>query len=320
MRTLDDLERGIAAALQINGRASFRSIAGVLGANERTVTRAGQALLNEGVVGVTGLRAHSGAVLLRTACTIGAAKIACLGVAQRPECTFAYTVTGDVDMVAELTVPTSRMSSLINNELVALPGIARMETFPVLKYFRTVANWRLGVLDAEQIRALRPRDFGTISTLGREPETEHAADNRIVEALRADGRISAERVAREVGVSETTARRRIDWLLERQVVQLRALVEPAAVGLPVEALLWLKLSPARLEEAGQAFARHPRVRYAAAVAGAAQLVVNVTASTVQEFYAFLTHPDWASMLDDVVISMVTGARKRGGWLLPPLDG
>ena len=52
-QTLDALDRQIAVALQVNGRALWRAIARCLDAPERTVTRRGQAMLDSGVVKVS---------------------------------------------------------------------------------------------------------------------------------------------------------------------------------------------------------------------------------------------------------------------------
>lgn len=52
---LDALDRRIAAALQIDGRASWRRIASALGEPERKVARRGLRLLESGRVSVTGL-------------------------------------------------------------------------------------------------------------------------------------------------------------------------------------------------------------------------------------------------------------------------
>lgn len=49
-------------------------------------------------------------------------------------------------------------------------------------------------------------------------------------------------VAALLSCSDATARRRIEQLLARGVLRIRAVVEPAVVGLPVETLVWIRVT------------------------------------------------------------------------------
>jgi DNA-binding Lrp family transcriptional regulator len=138
-----------------------------------------------------------------------------------------------------------------------------------------------------------------------------------VEALCADGRVSFEALARRVGVSEATARRRCEWLLANNQVQLRVVVEPAALGLAVEALLWIRAAPHQVERLGRSLAGLPTVRYAAALAGDYQIVADVTAPDLPSLYRLITASEWAAQASGVDVSMLLDARKRGGRIMRP---
>ncbi len=63
-------------------------------------------------------------------------------------------------------------------------------------------------------------------------------DRDIVAALVADGRMSINRLAAEVGVGRSTAYQRVERLTSEGVIQgFTAVVDPAAVGRPVAALI-----------------------------------------------------------------------------------
>lgn len=134
--------------------------------------------------------------------------------------------------------------------------------------------------------------------------------------LTEDGRASVESIARRVRVSETTASRRLDWLLRNRRVAIRTLVEPASVNLPLEAFLWIKAAPGKVERLGQALATRSEVRYAAAVAGDCQIVANVTLPDANALYRFVTDAGWADDADIIESTMLLQARKRGGRLIP----
>ncbi|GAA3710525.1 AsnC family transcriptional regulator [Zhihengliuella alba] len=316
MDALDELERRIVAALQINPRASWRTVAAALGEHERSVARRGAELLDGGRVAAVGIRAREASLLVRARCVPGSAPVTAESLANRADSSFSYMVTGSTDVVAEILTTRGQLAHLLSVELATTPGVARAETLPVLKYFRTIRSWRVGALTPHESEAMGE---------GRRPEANDrptdrplsAQDQDIVGCLISNARMSFEEIARRSGVSETTARRRVDWLLANDVVQLRVLVEPAAVGLPLEALVWLRVAPDRLERIGQSLRRDPRVRYAAALAGSSQLVVDVTLATSEDLYRFVTESEWSSGVESFDISMVVRARKRGGRLNDP---
>ncbi len=314
-RTLDELEQCIVAALQVDGRASWRRIAVVLGKPERTVARHGADLLASGVVSVVGLRTRPASVLLRLECTPGTSRVTAEALAQRRDSTFSYLMTGGSDCLAELLFDPQDLGRILATEVPAIVGLVRAVSYPVLRYFRTIRGWRSGLLSDVQIAALqseftvdslRPGDSGGLGS----------QDVRILDALTEDGRASIESIARRAGVSETTARRRTEWLLRNSLVHLRALVEPQALGLPVEAVLWIKAAPGKVEKIGRALGSQPAVRYAAAVAGDCQLVADVPLPDQDGLYRFITDSSWVADADSIESTLLLQARKRGGRLLP----
>ncbi|MER7185249.1 Lrp/AsnC family transcriptional regulator, partial [Streptomyces hyaluromycini] len=65
---MDPLDLRVIAALQVNGRASWRSVAQALGEGERTVARRGTRLLESGLVRVVGLENFAETVVVRLRC------------------------------------------------------------------------------------------------------------------------------------------------------------------------------------------------------------------------------------------------------------
>ncbi|MBB2995596.1 Lrp/AsnC family transcriptional regulator [Paeniglutamicibacter cryotolerans] len=314
-RTLNDLERLIIAALQIDGRATWRKIATVLEEPERTVARHGAELLSSGVVTVAGMGVRSSTTLLRLECSPGTSRVAAEALAQRPDTTYSYLMTGGADAVAELNLDPAAVSSVLTTEIPATVGLVRAVSYPVLRYFRTIRGWRSGLLTDAQSRAMDNEfTFDGTDLSSREPLSEQ--DERIIAVLVEDGRASLESIARRVRISETTAGRRVDWLLRNNRVTVRTLVEPAAMGLPVEAFLWIRSAPSRVEKVGQALALRREVRYAAAVAGDYQLVANVTVPDTAALYSFITDPAWADDAYGIDSTILLQARKRGGRLIP----
>ncbi|WP_225080757.1 Lrp/AsnC family transcriptional regulator [Streptomyces sp. CoT10] len=312
---LDGLDRRIVAALQIDGRASWRRIAGALGEPERKVARRGLRLLESGDVAVRGLVVRGETVILRMTCRPGAVRDAAVAAARRADCIFSYALAGPVDCVAELQCPPGRLAPLMLDEVPALPGLVSQSVSPVLRYFRTVHEWSPGILDAGEVEALGGPS-GIVDGLAL-PDIEVGPEElAILGALAEDGRRTHEDLAAVAGVSVATARRRVETLTREGLVSIRAAVEPALLGLPVEALLWIKVRPDEVEKVGRLLVESPLVRYAAVVMGEHQLLVDVTQPSKAALHAFLTASPWVRHVEAVQSHLVVESFKRSGVEFP----
>ncbi|MDI3387767.1 AsnC family transcriptional regulator [Streptomyces sp. B-S-A8] len=316
---LDALDRRIIAALQIDGRASWRRIAAALGEPQRTVARRGLHLLESGQVTVTGLVARGETAIVRLTCRPGAAREAALAAAARTDTIFSYVLSGAPDCVAEVQCPPGELARLMVDEVPARPELRAQEVAPVLRYFRTVHDWRPGILGADEEAALSQhpvrREGANAPAVELGPE-----ERRIVTALAEDGRRTHEELAAIAGVSEATARRRVEALTGAGVVSIRAAVEPALLGLPVEALLWIRTRPDAVEAVGQLLVESPLVRYAAVVMGEYQLLVDVTQPSMAALHTFLTEGAWLSEVEAVSSHLVIEALKRSATPTPLMRG
>ncbi|MGO2052241.1 ArsR family transcriptional regulator [Glutamicibacter sp. BW80] len=307
----NELERRIVIAMQIDGRATWRKIARVLHEPERTVARYGQALLESGRVSVAAIAHRSGSLVASFTCAPGTVRVACEALAQRPDTSFSYMVTGQSDAVTELHYD-GDLAEILTMQLPATPGVNSLAVYPILKYFKTIRAWRAEPVSEAQERALTPATGGELTEWNPAPGlTEN--DSMIIEVLRKDGRASIDAISRQVKMSESSVSRRVDWLLRGEQISIRTLVEPALLGFPVEALLWVQTSPHSVEALGQRLRLLPEVRYAAAVAGDAQLIVDVTVRTQKDLYRFISDTEWGEMVQ-IKTAMVLSARKRGGRL------
>ena len=68
-------------------------------------------------------------------------------------------------------------------------------------------------------------------------------DKTIITALQSNGRASNAEIARKLGVSEGTIRRRLKRLTQNNVIKVVAYPEPKVLGLSTEALIGLQVDP-----------------------------------------------------------------------------
>lgn len=308
----DSLDRRVISALQIDGRASWHRIAAALGEPERTVVRRGTRLLDSGLVRVGARTAHGRPTTVAVRCAPGSARVTATALARRPDCVFAHLLTGTWDCLAELHCPRERLPALIMDDLPGLPGVVRTSTLPVLRHVRTIREWHTGLLTPAEIAALADPEppAGAVTGLSR-------ADHLLLTALAEDGRRTYDELARVTGVSEATARRRLGALRRAGRVRIRAVVEPRVLGLPVEAVLWIRAEPAAVTTVTEALAGSPYVRYAAFVTGERQVLALTAFPDEDALHEFVTASAWLRAAVSVDVSMVLGTLKRGGMPAPP---
>ena len=166
---LDELDRRIVAALQVDGRAAWRHIAEVLGESERSVTRRGNHLFAANRVRISTLGGHNAAVLVRAECAIASVRATATALAQRPDCVFAYALSGTPQCVAEIRVSTAHLPTLLLDELPAVVGLVRVQADPLLRSLRSVRQWRPAILTPVQVAALEAPPYGVQQPDGSEP-------------------------------------------------------------------------------------------------------------------------------------------------------
>lgn len=312
---LSELEQRIVGALQIDGRAPWKKIAEILDEPERTVSRHGTALLERGLARVAAVPHSEHQIIAMCETAPGTARLAAEALADRADVVYSYLMSGGADVVAEVGYD-DHLADLVTVALPSIPGTQRIRVFPKLKYFKTVRGWRIGALTTAEASALETTSSVDKTEWTMQPN-RNPNDDLIIRALQDDGRASYESIARQLKMSESALSRRIDWLLGTAQMSIRTLVEPSAVGLPVEVMAWVQASPHRIEEIGGALAERPEVRYAAAIAGEWQLVVNVTVESHAQLYHFLADELWAGESVRVRTDFVLAARKRGGRRVSP---
>jgi DNA-binding Lrp family transcriptional regulator len=249
--------------------------------------------------------------VFRARCTPGTAAIAARGLARRPETLFSYVLTGSVDCAAEVSCPSRRVADFVVVDLGSIPGVAAAATYPVLRYFRTIHEWRPDLLEPEQVRLLED-DAGPRASADGGPVQLSPTDRGLLGALTRDGRMSFEDLARVAGVSIQTARRRVEQMRRDGVFFLRAIFEPELLGLTTQALLWIQADYPQLDEIGAELVRSPAVRYAAALAGDCQLVVDLVVRDRAALYTYLRTEPWTQRVRSIEPSFVVEVLKRSG--------
>lgn len=284
------LDQQIAAVMQLDGRITWREIAGLLGTSESTVARRARAMLADGVIRTTAmlepLRCRLGSpVFVHLACSPDRTEEVAEALARRHDVRLVVIVTGHTDIVAELIVRTrDELARVLVDELGAIPGVVRTATQSVLRPFKMAFDWSRPLLRGRSIPP--PLEYDVHQALM--PVHVDAVDRALAAELSGDARRNYHELADAVGISESAARRRVDELLSSGALATVTLVDPAFLGYMIETFLFLRVELARLEEIAAVLVARPEVRMLAATSGQADLIGEVILPSHEDLYRFRT--------------------------------
>ena len=112
-------------------------------------------------------------------------------------------------------------------------------------------------------------------------------DRRIMRLLRRDGRLTYAHIARTVGVSEPTVRKRVDRLLHAGAIYIVARVNPAPIGFPIDAIICISVERGRVQEVGRRLAEMETVAYVSYLAGSFDIMIEAFLPDTEGLFRFL---------------------------------
>ncbi|WP_432037099.1 Lrp/AsnC family transcriptional regulator [Streptomyces cucumeris] len=326
--TLDTLDRRLIHALQIDGRASFSTIATVLGAPERTVARRYHRLRSALVVRVVGLvdsrRIGRLDWFVRIDCTPDTADGLTTVLAQRDDTSWVAPLAGGTQLTCMTHTPVAGPDNgrPLFDHLLRTRGVRDVEAGCVLRPVAGVGGWagRISALDASEQTALlgpTPQPPDGAEDLAEGPGWSDA-ETRLAGELALDGRAEVAQLVEVTGWSASTVRRRVAGLRAAGVLHFEVDVSPSHFGFPLEALVWLEVAPATLNDVTQALSRLPAVAFAAVTTGRASVFAMVQCRDTGALHDFLAGKLGALPgIGRMETALVQRRAKRAGPLLLP---
>lgn len=112
-------------------------------------------------------------------------------------------------------------------------------------------------------------------------------DVAIIQLLRQDGRMSNRELAKGLGVSEVTVRKRLKKLLDSSLLSIVAMVEPQQLGYNFDVVVSIRVDINHVEEVALQLAQLPEVRYVALTSGAYDILCAVLLKDKDDLVDFL---------------------------------
>ncbi|GGX90836.1 Lrp/AsnC family transcriptional regulator [Streptomyces anandii] len=290
--TFDLLDLRILCALEVNGRASFSRLGGVLGVSDQTVARRYRRLCAEGGLRVVAVRdaerlGHD-QWMLRLRCVPDTAHTIADALAKRPDTSWIALASGGTEVICG-TRPRSPgdRDDLLLGKLPRTPSVVEIRAHQLLhRFFGGPDGWlrKFRALTDDQIAALRPAPRPAA------PARIDPEDEPLVAALERDGRASLPELQRATGRSESAVKRRLSSLVASGAIYIDVEYAPESLGHRVGAALWITAAPAALHRVGQALARHPEIAHVTATAGPSNLMATAVTRGTADLYAYLSGP------------------------------
>jgi len=132
-------------------------------------------------------------------------------------------------------------------------------------------------------------------------------DWEIIKLLNEHGRMSSAEIARRLGdVPARTVNHRIDNLIERGIITVRAVLNPLALGYRIYADVFIEVEPGRVREVAEKVAQFPQVSYVACATGGIDLSISVRVRSNEELFDFVAEQ----------LGNIPGVRRTETYLLP----
>ncbi|WP_330180999.1 Lrp/AsnC family transcriptional regulator [Nocardia sp. NBC_01503] len=277
--TLDELELQLVNAIQLNPRASWNLIGGVLGVDPVTAARRWERLTALGLVWTSvypGTPWEWDLVGANIYVRCAAGKAGAVAEALRADHRVATIehITGEGDLSLTVFTPNlAELSSYVLTSLGSIRGVRDCRTHVLTAVYTEGSRWRLRTLDAGQ------RDRILASRPATEPKSGgplSEVDQRLYAALELDARAGFTELGAAAGVSTSTARRRVNAMLAGGRIVTRCEVAQPVSGWPISASLWCRVRPADLDRVATQVARLPETRSCSSVTGGrANLLLSV---------------------------------------------
>jgi len=112
-------------------------------------------------------------------------------------------------------------------------------------------------------------------------------DRQIISILQYDGRTPFTSIAKELGTTEGTVRRRVKQLTENGLMQIVAIVEAHNMGFDEAAMIGISVQSNLVSSVAEEIAKLPEVSYLFQAAGEFDLIAEVYCRDREHFVSFL---------------------------------
>lgn len=284
MFDLDDMDRRLLHALQIEPRAPWNELADVVGADAATLARRWARLRDAGLAWTTGYFTRGQDALLEVRCELSRLNAVAAAVSADAITVGVDFTSGSRDLLLLVRAPDlGALSAYVADRLGALPGVRSVYTHLGNELLVDGASWRLRALTPGQVAAIRPpRPPRARAARQVSDELRHAIEREV--AL--DGRARIATIAERSGFAPQRVADALATLRDSGELQFRTDMARAASGWPIYAWYFVEAPAKTVQAAKTSIAAVPEVRLAFTAASRYNLILAVWLRTLAEVNRF----------------------------------
>ncbi|WP_017616040.1 Lrp/AsnC family transcriptional regulator [Nocardiopsis salina] len=282
---VDELDRRIVNALQIQPRATWSKVAAILGIGEVTAARRWARLQEAGLVWVTAYpdtSAPTGSSAVVEVECAGTTTSVAEKLVRDPECfTIDVTAGGRDLLVTVVGADHEALADYALDTIARLDGVRSVRTHVLAGILTDASAWRLRELTEDQVARLsedppepvsQPVPWSCLSEL----------ESAICAELVLDGRASATEIAKRVGAPVRRVRETIARLIRTRRAVLRTEISRSASGWPISAWYFVRVPAGRVQRVASLLSRLPEIRTVFVTVGPTNIVLNVWLRNINE--------------------------------------
>lgn len=272
---MDQTAKSIVECLQQNPRATNREVAGTLGLTEPTVANRINQMLEKSEIRVVAQKHmfSDGYRFMYILCiNTSASPIQKIekSIAKFDGVLALMQGVGNPDLVLTARARTTREINDLTKEIACLRGVSSIESVLCSVIHKYVAN---------------TADL-TVAEYGPRVSDDSDLEERMLEVFNRDARQSNREVGRQVGVSETAIRHRLNKLLKSGELQFEVISHYTVAGTRVMAQARVSTAPRYTDEIIEKLVRYDEVGFAAETTGQYNLLLYLKAASNYELGDF----------------------------------
>jgi Lrp/AsnC family transcriptional regulator for asnA, asnC and gidA len=112
-------------------------------------------------------------------------------------------------------------------------------------------------------------------------------DRQMIRLLQEDGRLSTVELSRRLGISEPTARKRLNQLIGDGTIRIRAVADPVQLGYEAAAFIGIDVERSYIGPVADILKQFPFVDSVSVTTGPYDIIIQASFETLRDLYQFI---------------------------------
>ena len=117
--------------------------------------------------------------------------------------------------------------------------------------------------------------------------TKQHIDEQLIKLMGSNARQSSNKLAKQLAVSPATVRRRLNKLIDNNILRIVGIINPVKAGFPIQAILALDVAQENVNSVLEALASQPQIAWISSTTGRYDVIVWAQFRSTEHLSSFL---------------------------------